>query len=129
MAGVTVTLQPLKHGRAKGSASNTTTDSNGDYSFTGLAAATYSVSETLPSRYKLITPSSVSYTVGLSAGQGSTGNDLGDKKKRGRSDVAFAMRASTPFAITGNLASSAALQADAPGLLFGSQDKQDIFTD
>jgi hypothetical protein len=127
MAGVTVTLQPLKHGRPKGSASNTTTNSNGDYSFAGLAAATYSVSESLPSRYKLITPPSGSITIGLSAGQSSTGNDFGDKKKRGRADAERAMLADTPFAITTELGNSTASQADGSVVLYGKQDQQGLF--
>jgi hypothetical protein len=37
------------------------------------------------------------------------------------------MRSSTPFAITSSPASCTASQADGSALLFGIQDKQDVF--
>ena len=58
----------------------TTTDSNGNYSFTGLAAGHYIVLEVNPSGYVQTGPVSGQYAVNLASNGSSTGNDFDDFK-------------------------------------------------
>jgi uncharacterized repeat protein (TIGR03803 family) len=122
LANVTVTLQKLKHGKPFGHSTTTITDAKGDYAFTGLGTNTYTVSESLPRGYSETAPAAGSYTVSLSAGEQSAGNDFGDHKGA-KTDIALVQRASTPFAA----ASLSATPAETSALLFGSQDQKGVF--
>jgi hypothetical protein len=57
---------------------STYTSSSGSYSFTGLPAGTYYVSESLPSGYTQTAPSGSSITVNLSTGQNASGDNFTD---------------------------------------------------
>ncbi|HWX47727.1 MAG TPA: SdrD B-like domain-containing protein [Roseomonas sp.] len=59
-----------------GSVTSTSTDASGHYTFSGLAAGTYTVSEALPSGYQLTVPGSTSHRVTL-GGSDVTGLDFG----------------------------------------------------
>ena len=80
LADVTVTIQKLRNGHPFGHETITTTNAGGHYSFSGLAAGTYKVTEQLPPGQVLKTPVAGSYTIALSAGQNSSGNNFGDQK-------------------------------------------------
>ena len=57
-----------------------TTDSSGNYKFTGLAAGSYRVRELLYADYRRVTPDSGFYDVSLSAGGSISGKLFGDTK-------------------------------------------------
>ncbi len=79
LSGVTITLQRLKGGKKHGKAVTTTTDALGNYSFTGVAAGTYSISQTVPKGDVAYSPKSA-YTVSIVAGQSLVGENFVDKK-------------------------------------------------
>ena len=74
VAGVTVTYTNTSNNNT----ASTVTDSNGKYGFTGLAAGTYTITETLPSGQRFSTPSTGSISVTLTANQTATGKNFGN---------------------------------------------------
>jgi hypothetical protein len=78
LGGITVTIQKLRDDKPIGQAGVTTTDSNGYYSFTGLVAGAYRVSQTLSADQALTVPAGKSYTIVLAPDQESSGNNFGD---------------------------------------------------
>jgi hypothetical protein len=72
-SGVTVALK-----NNSGLNITTPTSSSGAYSFSGLPAGTYDVSETVPSGYTQTSPSSSQIVVTLGTGQNATGEDFVD---------------------------------------------------
>jgi uncharacterized protein (TIGR03118 family) len=77
LAGRTVFLNKDGSGTADGTNPQTTTDANGDFTFTGLAAGTYEVMEVIPANNGQILTTSPQ-TVTLTAGQTVTGVDIGN---------------------------------------------------
>ncbi len=59
----------------------TTTDSNGNYNFTGLTAGTYTISETLQNGWIQTAPVNGTYTVNIVSGSNFTGQDFGNFHK------------------------------------------------
>ncbi len=79
ISGVTVYLDTNNNGTLNAGERSTTTDANGDYSFSGLAAGTYTVRQVIPSLHYQTAPlSNAGQTVKLSAGQGAMGINFGD---------------------------------------------------
>jgi uncharacterized protein (DUF2141 family) len=78
IAGVTVYIDLTNAGSFKVGDIETTTDSSGDYSFSGLPAGTYVVREILPSGDKQTAPASAN-TITLTAGQIVTAANFGDE--------------------------------------------------
>jgi protocatechuate 3,4-dioxygenase beta subunit len=75
--GIMVTLTGTD-GTGSAVSLSTTTDANGDYSFTGLVPGQYSVSVVEPNGFACSAPSPCQYDLALTSGQASTGNDFGD---------------------------------------------------
>lgn len=76
LAGWTITLTP----GGGGTPQTDTTDADGSYSFTGLAAGTYTVSETAQSGWRQTAPAAPgTHSVTLTAGQRVTGKDFGNR--------------------------------------------------
>jgi hypothetical protein len=76
LSGRTVYIDLTNTGHWESGDPTTVTDSNGDYSFTGLAAGTYTVAEELPAGWVQIVPSEPSYSVTLDAGENTVGIDF-----------------------------------------------------
>jgi len=75
IAGRTVFLNNDGTGAPDASNPSTTTDANGNYSFSGLTAGTYTVSEVLPGGVTLTTPTQ---TVTVAANQTASGANFGE---------------------------------------------------
>jgi|GEM_PF-3038598 hypothetical protein len=73
--GVTINITGLG-----GYSTSTITDSHGLYDFTGLAAGTYTVTESVPTGWTQTYPANGSWKVTLSAGQNAKQKDFGDFK-------------------------------------------------
>ena len=79
LAGITVYIDANKNGSLNSGDPTAVTDGNGAYTFTGLVAGTYVVRESLPSSYISTGPALAdNYTVAVTAGANSTGNDFDD---------------------------------------------------
>ncbi|HEX4144968.1 MAG TPA: SdrD B-like domain-containing protein, partial [Pirellulales bacterium] len=77
MAGVQVYIDLGNVGHYVAGDPVTTVGANGNYTFTGLAAGTYIVAETVPTNYVLTDPVLTNnYTITLTTGQNSTNNDF-----------------------------------------------------
>ena len=76
LAGRTVFINRDGTGAPDANNPSTVTDSSGNYTFTGLPAGTYSISEVLPANASLTTPSQ---TVTVAAGETASGVDFGDR--------------------------------------------------
>ena len=63
LSGVTAFLDTNNDGSINGGEQSTTTDGNGNYSFTGLSAGTYHVTLIVPSNFNLTTPKTVDVDV------------------------------------------------------------------
>jgi len=79
MSGVKVNIQ-LKRSKKLGKATTSISNASGQYSFAGLAAGTYVVSEIIPSGYKHTSPSAGVYTLTVVAGQIVSGENFGNKR-------------------------------------------------
>jgi serine-aspartate repeat-containing protein C/D/E len=77
-AGVTVYLDLKDSGSYVSGDPTTTTSATGTYSFTGLAAGTYYLRQTVPTGYAQTSPSSSPTTVTLTAGKAVTGENFTD---------------------------------------------------
>ena len=77
-SGVTVFLDSNGNGVLDSGEKSTTTSSTGTYSFAGLAAGTYAVTETVPTGYVQTSPTTSSISVMLTAGQSVTGENFTD---------------------------------------------------
>lgn len=103
VAGVTIQLR-----NSAGQLSTTTTDSSGNFSFTGLAAGTYSISEVVPAGSVQTLPGGgAAISVTLTAGQNATG-------------ILFGNQAAQPGSIAGSkfndLNANGARDAGEPGI-------------
>jgi hypothetical protein len=79
LGGVVVYLDLNNNGALDGSDLKTTTDTNGNYSFSSLGAGAYIVRQTLPSGFKQITPSGgLGQHVTVVNGSNVTGANFGD---------------------------------------------------
>lgn len=74
LAGVTIVMHPA----GPGTPVTTTTAADGTYSFTGLPANTYTVSEVVPTGYLQTSPAGGTWSITLAAGEGRTGVDFGN---------------------------------------------------
>ena len=78
LAGVTVFLDLNGDGKLDPGDPTATTDSSGNYTFTGLHPGTYTVRQVLPDGYAATAPRSYSETVRLGAGENAAGPNFGD---------------------------------------------------
>ncbi|MGN6625764.1 MAG: SdrD B-like domain-containing protein, partial [Tepidisphaeraceae bacterium] len=76
-AGRTVFIDSNGNGRLDSGETRTTTDSKGNYKFTGLSAGTYKISRVFPSGYKLSNNNSGYVTATVAASQQKSGVDIG----------------------------------------------------
>jgi hypothetical protein len=80
IAGITVYNDANNNGKLDPGELTTTTDVNGNYSFTGLTAGNYKIREVIPTGWKQITPSNnYGWTLTLSANQTLTGKNFGEE--------------------------------------------------
>jgi serine-aspartate repeat-containing protein C/D/E len=77
-SGVVVYLDTNDNGSLDAGEPSTTTSSTGTYSFTGLAAGTYYLRESVPSGYSQTSPSSSPTSIALASGQSVTGENFTD---------------------------------------------------
>ena len=100
IAGVTIQLKP-----SSGPMVTATTDASGNFSFTGLAAGTYVLSEVVPSGFvQTAPPSPGTFSVTLTAGQNATGFLFGNLQQA---------------AGTGSISGTKFLDIDANGVVNG----------
>ncbi|MGN6504951.1 MAG: SdrD B-like domain-containing protein [Tepidisphaeraceae bacterium] len=76
-AGRTVFIDSNGNGRLDSGETRTTTDSKGNYKFTGLSAGTYKISRVFPSGYKLSNNNSGYVTATVAASQQKSGVNIG----------------------------------------------------
>ena len=76
MSGVTVYLDTNDNGALNTGEPSTVTTSSGTFTFTGLAAGTYYLRETVPTNFKQTSPSSTPTKLTLTNGQTSTGDNF-----------------------------------------------------
>jgi serine-aspartate repeat-containing protein C/D/E len=74
LAGVTIIL----HAAGPGTPVMTTTAADGSYSFTGLPANTYTLTEIVPTGYVQTAPAGGTWSITLASGQARTGVDFGN---------------------------------------------------
>jgi hypothetical protein len=79
---------------------STTTDANGNYTFSGLTPGTYTVRQVLPGGVLLSTPASGSYQLTVVAGSNFSGEDFGDVQTS--ITVPLTLPPTTPFPKQGN---------------------------
>jgi uncharacterized protein (DUF2141 family) len=100
LAGVTIQLKP-----SSGPIVTATTDASGNFTFSGLAAGTYVLSEVVPSGFvQTAPPSPGSFSVALAAGQNATGFLFGNQQQ---------------IAGTGSISGTKFLDIDANGVVNG----------
>ncbi len=80
LSGWTIYLDANNDGIKDVNEASTVTDVSGNYSFPGLAAATYHVREVNQVGWQQTAPATGKYDITLSAGQNSTGNDFGNRQ-------------------------------------------------
>lgn len=125
LAGMTITLQPTKKGKAVGRAATTKTDGSGHYAFSKVAAGSYKLSETPPRGNGITTPVSGSYAFALAGGQSLASENFGNLKGF---KPAVSVTA-TPF-LAATAPHSAPLAADdGSTLLFAKSEKAGIFAE
>jgi len=80
MSRVTVSLRLMRGRKLARRGMTFTTHSTGKYRFTGLAAGTYELTETMPSGYEPTAPFGDVYTLKVTAGQVMSAENFGNKK-------------------------------------------------
>ena len=79
-AGVKLFLDANNNGKIDSGEVTITTDSSGNFSFKGVAAGTYRLTEVVPSGYQVTLPSVGYYTVTVPIGGSSTGHVFADAR-------------------------------------------------
>jgi hypothetical protein len=80
LAGWTVFLDTNRNGALDSGETSTVSSSNGAYTFTTLAAGTYTVAEVLPTGWEQTSPQARSHTFTLAASQKLAGADFGNRR-------------------------------------------------
>jgi hypothetical protein len=81
LAGVTVFIDANKNGIKDASEKSVLTGASGSYTFTGLAAGTYRIRESVPSNEKLVSPTAGYFDVAVTSSSKVTGKNFFDQPK------------------------------------------------
>lgn len=104
LAGIKLTLQPTKKGKAVGRAATAVSDSKGNYVFSKVAAASYKLTEAPPPGNGITTPVAGSYSFALTGGQSLTSENFGNLKGF---KPAAAVRVTSPFLVASAIPAAA----------------------
>ncbi len=114
LPNVTVFIDANGNGKLDAGEVKTTSDSNGNFSFTSLPAGTYRIAEVIPPGYKLTDPVAGFYNVTLTAGHAATGYLFGNAPTTITTPTGGTITGSEGRLASGTVASFSASYAAAP---------------